>query len=169
MPPTFAAAIISTSGDINASGENSYIGPVQFTSGSINTFGGDITAGNIIAGNVTAENINATNIIAGNVTAGNVTAGNINATNIVAGNDSQIGGVTFKNGNILNVLSYGTNVYDNGGSVGSIHAEMKAICNLQPHSPNKKHLIKLDILVIRTSNIGKIGMSKPFFKCILDL
>ena len=77
--------------------------------------------------------------------------------------------VCFKNGNILNVLSYGTNVYDNGGSVGTIHAEMKAIYNLQSHSPNKKHLIKLDILVIRTSNIGKIGMSKPCFKCILDL
>jgi len=60
-------------------------------------------------------------------------------------------------------------MYDNTRSDGTIHAEINAINNLVRHSANKKHLIKIDLLVIRTSNTGKIGMSKPCIKCIIDL
>ena len=74
-----------------------------------------------------------------------------------------------KNGNILNVLSYGINRYDNVRNEGTTHAEINAINNLIPHSANKKNPIKIDLLVIRTSNTGKIGMSKPCIKCIIDL
>jgi hypothetical protein len=60
-------------------------------------------------------------------------------------------------------------MYDNNRSEGTTHAEINAINNLVPHSANKKHLVKIDLLVIRTSNTGKIGMSKPCVKCIIDL
>ena len=59
-------------------------------------------------------------------------------------------------------------MYDNVRSTGTTHAEMNAINNL-PYSANKKNPIKIDLLVIRTSNTGKIGMSKPCIKCIIDL
>jgi len=71
--------------------------------------------------------------------------------------------------NILNVLSYGINTYDDSRSEGTTHAEINAIKNIISHSNNKKHLVGIDILVIRTSNTGKIGMSKPCVKCIIDL
>jgi len=60
-------------------------------------------------------------------------------------------------------------MYDIVRSDGSVHAEINAINNLIRHSANKKHLIKIDLLVIRTSNTGKLGMSKPCLKCIIDL
>jgi len=60
-------------------------------------------------------------------------------------------------------------MYDNVRSEGTVHAEINAINNLIPHSAHKKHQIKIDLLVIRTSNTGKIGMSKPCIKCIIDL
>ena len=74
-----------------------------------------------------------------------------------------------KKNNILNVLSYGINTYDDSRSEGTTHAEINAIKNIVSRSNNGKHLIGIDILVIRTSNTGKIGMSKPCVKCIIDL
>ena len=68
----------------------------------------------------------------------------------------------------LKALSYGINMYDVGGGVNSIHAEVNAIMNL-PQRPHNKHLKKIDILVIRTSVIGKIGISKPCIKCLIDM
>lgn len=72
-----------------------------------------------------------------------------------------------KEGNILCILSYGINIYDNIG-YGTVHAEANAIENL-PNNLHKKTLKKINILVIRTSNNCKIGISKPCRKCVLDL
>ena len=55
-------------------------------------------------------------------------------------------------------------MYDSGRGVNSIHAEAHAIMNLPPR-PRKKHLKKIDILVIRTSSMAKLGISKPCAKC----
>ena len=60
-------------------------------------------------------------------------------------------------------------MYDNTRSDRTIHAEINAINNLVHCSAKKKHLIKIDLLVIRTSNTGKLGISKPCIKCIIDL
>ena len=76
--------------------------------------------------------------------------------------------VCLRKNTVFNILSYGTNIYDKEKNGGSVHAEINAINNL-PNSTNKKKLIKIDLLVIRTSNTGKIGMSKPCVKCIIDL
>jgi len=69
---------------------------------------------------------------------------------------------------IFKALSYGTNTYDSSRGVNSIHAEANAIMNLPPR-PIKKHLKKIDILVIRTSGTAKLGISKPCAKCLIDL
>jgi cytidine deaminase len=71
-------------------------------------------------------------------------------------------------GRVLKALSYGINTYDVGGGVNSIHAEANAIMNL-PTRPRNKHLKKIDILVIKTSAMGKIGISKPCIKCLIDM
>lgn len=60
-------------------------------------------------------------------------------------------------------------MYDKSRGVGSTHAEANAIAKLPPRPRNKKHLLKVNILVIRTSQTGKIGISKPCIKCILDM
>jgi len=60
-------------------------------------------------------------------------------------------------------------MYDNTRSDTTIHAEINAINNLVRRSAYKKHLTKIDLLVIRTSKTGKLGMSKPCIKCIIDL
>ena len=72
-----------------------------------------------------------------------------------------------KEGNILCILSYGINIYDNIG-FGTVHAEANAIENL-PNNLHKKTLKKINILVIRTSKNCKIGISKPCSKCVYDL
>jgi len=77
--------------------------------------------------------------------------------------------ICLKENNTYNILSYGINMYDNKKKDGSSHAEINAINNLINSSANKKHLIKIDLLVIRTSNTGKLGMSKPCVKCLIDL
>ena len=69
---------------------------------------------------------------------------------------------------VLKPLSYGINMYDSGRGVNTIHAEANAIMNLPPR-PRKKHLKKIDILVIKTSSAGKIGISKPCVKCLIDM
>ncbi|MFM7986635.1 MAG: hypothetical protein ACKPKO_45700, partial [Candidatus Fonsibacter sp.] len=74
-----------------------------------------------------------------------------------------------KKDHIFKVLSYGINAYDNTRGVGSTHAEMNAIANLPPRPRNRKHLMKVNILVIRTSQTGKLGISKPCIKCIIDM
>lgn len=60
-------------------------------------------------------------------------------------------------------------MYDNCRGVGTTHAEANAINNLPSRPKNRKHLKKINILVIRTSLTGKIGMSKPCIKCIIDM
>jgi hypothetical protein len=60
-------------------------------------------------------------------------------------------------------------MYDISRGVGTTHAEANAINNLPPRPNNRKHLKKIDIIVIRTSQNGKIGMSKPCIKCIIDM
>ncbi len=76
---------------------------------------------------------------------------------------------TSPKGHILKVLSYGINTYNNPWGVGTIHAEANAINNLPPHSNKKKNLKKVNILVIKTSPTGKIGISKPCIKCIMNM
>jgi cytidine deaminase len=68
----------------------------------------------------------------------------------------------------LNELSYGINMYNCSKSTNSIHAEVNAIMKLPP-LPRKKNLKKIDILVIRTSSTGKLGISKPCGKCLIDM
>jgi hypothetical protein len=74
-----------------------------------------------------------------------------------------------KKSRIFKVLSYGINSYDNTRGVGTMHAEANAILNLQKIYRNKKHLSKINILVIRISPTGKLGNSKPCIKCIIDM
>lgn len=50
----------------------------------------------------------------------------------------------------------------------SIHAEHHAILNLQP-LPKKHHLKKIDLVVIRTSKTGLLGMSKPCINCVFKM
>ena len=64
-------------------------------------------------------------------------------------------------------LSYGINICHPTGVKG-IHAETYAIMNL-PSLPRKKHLKKIDIIVIRTSIKAKLGMSKPCIKCLINM
>ena len=59
-------------------------------------------------------------------------------------------------------------MYDSGRGINSIHAEANAIMKLIPR-PRQRHLKKIDILVIRTSGNGKVGISKPCIKCLLDM
>ena len=49
----------------------------------------------------------------------------------------------------------------------SIHAERNAI-NKLPNNKLKK-IIKINIIVIRVSSTGIIGMSKPCSKCVRDM
>jgi len=67
------------------------------------------------------------------------------------------------------VLSYGVNKYNNKRGVGTTHAEIDAINHLPPRKKSGKMLINIDLLVIRTSHMGKIGMSKPCLHCILSM
>lgn len=48
------------------------------------------------------------------------------------------------------------------------HAEDNAIRKL-PMMPRKKHLKKVDLLVIRTSKTGTLGNSKPCVHCLMLL
>ena len=50
----------------------------------------------------------------------------------------------------------------------TVHAEDTAIRKL-PFLPKKKRLIKIDLLVIRTSKTGLIGNSSPCVHCLLLL
>jgi hypothetical protein len=70
------------------------------------------------------------------------------------------------------ILSYGMNEYLCNKDCGSIHAESSVINNLKPlqkKSRNKKHVKNIDLLVIKTTKTGKLGMSKPCIKCIIDM
>lgn len=72
----------------------------------------------------------------------------------------------------MSVLSYGMNEYICNRECGSIHAESSAIHNLKPlqkKNRNKKHEKNIDLLVIKTTKTGKLGMSKPCIKCIIDM
>ena len=75
----------------------------------------------------------------------------------------------FETNNIYNKLCIGINSHITGKNVGTIHAEIKAINNLPPCPNNKKKKKKIDIFIIRTSNTGKIGMSKPCINCIIEM
>jgi len=85
------------------------------------------------------------------------------------GNSYHIACLVTQKGYVLNSLSYGTNTYNIKYNNGSTHAEVNAINNLPSRSNKHNHLKKINIFVIRTSNTGKIGMSKPCIKCIHDM
>lgn len=67
----------------------------------------------------------------------------------------------------FNVLSYGENVIctHNTNELGwTIHAEDSALRKLPTY--HKKRLKKVDLIVIRTSKTGVLGISKPCIHCI---
>jgi hypothetical protein len=70
--------------------------------------------------------------------------------------------------NPANVLSVGINYYKSSRTDCSTHAERNAIDKL-PTLKRSKRLVRIDILVIRTSVSGVLGMSKPCSKCISDM
>lgn len=66
----------------------------------------------------------------------------------------------------INVLAYGVNKYaDVEGIKPTIHAEQDTI-NKLPCLPKKKSYMNVNILIIRISKTGKLGISKPCDKCI---
>jgi len=68
----------------------------------------------------------------------------------------------------LQIISVGINLYPNSCRNDTTHAEVSAILNLPLRERNKR-LYKINILVIRTSLSGKVGISKPCFRCILNM
>lgn len=65
-------------------------------------------------------------------------------------------------------MSYGENHYS-PGLFPTVHAEDDAINKLPVLRRNRRHLKKIDLLVIRANQGGTVGNSKPCFKCIHDL
>lgn len=55
-----------------------------------------------------------------------------------------------------------------GNDKWTTHAEDNAIRKL-PSLPRKRHLKKVDLLVIRTSKTGLLGSSKPCIHCLMLL
>lgn len=77
-----------------------------------------------------------------------------------------------RNGSNIYILSYGMNEYFCNRELGSIHAERNVIDNLPPlkkQSRNKKHMKNINLMVIKTTRTGKVGMSKPCIRCILNM
>lgn len=74
----------------------------------------------------------------------------------------------FPTGAPLNLLSYGENMIKAANDKWTSHAEENAIRKL-PVLPRKKHLKKVDLLVIRTSKTGVLGSSKPCIHCLMLL
>lgn len=68
----------------------------------------------------------------------------------------------------LNLLSYGENVYKGSNVDYTVHAEDSAIRKL-PSLPQKKHMKKVDMMVIKVSKSGCVGSSKPCIHCLLQL
>lgn len=67
--------------------------------------------------------------------------------------------------NKRSTLSYGQNyLLSKNSAYNSVHAEHDAIINLPVNE--KKHAKKVDILVIRASRTGKLGMSRPCDHCV---
>ena len=70
-----------------------------------------------------------------------------------------------------NVVSVGYNYYRPSTSTingSTIHAEHSAINKLKTRDKNKK-LLKINIVVIKISNTGLIGMSKPCKHCVENM
>jgi cytidine deaminase len=68
-------------------------------------------------------------------------------------------------GRSINILSKGVNYII--GNQKSIHAENDAIFRLKPRK-NKK-MKKINLIVIRTSKIGKLGSSQPCYHCVQNM
>jgi hypothetical protein len=62
----------------------------------------------------------------------------------------------------INYLAYGENQTRPGTS---IHAERSALLNL-PWRPRNSRVLKVSLLVIRTTHTGTLGQSKPCTNCI---
>ena len=66
-------------------------------------------------------------------------------------------------------MAFGENHDSNvGTSYNSIHAEEAALNKLPPAPPRKKKP-RIDILVIRTTQTGHLGISRPCFRCTMLL
>lgn len=74
-----------------------------------------------------------------------------------------------KTNGVLKVISYGENYFKPHPVLETtVHAEHDAIINL-PIRPRNLHPKKVDILIIRTSKTGCLGMSKPCAHCIMKM
>lgn len=65
------------------------------------------------------------------------------------------------------ILSYGMNLYTLNSYHNTIHSEVKALLNLKIR--RKSNYERVNILIIRVSPTGKLGISKPCLKCVEDL
>lgn len=69
----------------------------------------------------------------------------------------------------FNILTYGMNHFTCQSRLDmSIHAEVDALMKLKKKADNK-HLKKINLLIIRTTKMGKLCMSKPCEQCIQDI
>ena len=66
-------------------------------------------------------------------------------------------------------MAYGENHYNPNGIFPTVHAEDDAISKLPVLRRNRRHLKKVDLLVIRANQGGTVGNSKPCVRCIDDL
>lgn len=98
--------------------------------------------------------------------------GNVKKLYDEIGKSFHIACVYIEKGSDISILSYGMNQYFCNKECGSIHAEENVINSLQPlkkKSRNKKHLKSINLMVIKTTHTGKVGMSKPCIRCILNM
>lgn len=66
-------------------------------------------------------------------------------------------------------MAYGENYdYTTGNGYITVHAEEHALRKL-PSAPPRKKKQKVDILVIRTTHTGHMGLSRPCLRCTLLL
>lgn len=70
-----------------------------------------------------------------------------------------------KKNNKINVLSYGYNIVNKMHIAVPTHAEKHCLDNIKRTS----YLKQIDMLILRTSPTGKLGISKPCVKCLLDM
>jgi hypothetical protein len=101
-----------------------------------------------------------------------IKSGNVKKLYDEIGKSYHMACIYIEKGSDISILSYGMNQYFCNKDCGSIHAETNVINSLPPlkkKSRIKKHLKSINLMVIKTTQTGKIGMSKPCIRCILDM
>lgn len=101
-----------------------------------------------------------------------IKSGDVKKSYYECGKSFHIACTYIDSGSNICILNYGMNQYFCNKECGSIHAEENAIHSLPPlkkKSRNKKHLKNINLMVIKTTRTGKVGMSKPCIRCILNM